>query len=275
VASKQVGLQEATELAARAFRTWQTVICPGTTASPSIVATDAFGPTDCAEANYDPGGANVNAIVFHDDAWPYDDLSDAVALTTTHFDEATGDIADSDIEIDATVPLSTTDTVPKKSYDLLSILTHEAGHFFGLAHSYQPGATMQPSYHAGEADQRTLGDDDIAGICAIYPPDRVARPCDPTPRGGFQSECRPVEATGGCALASRGRSRGVLPSAAVVLALLSLWRRRLQSTFTIRTALDSIRVSSVTVSTTVSSPGGSVAVARGPRATTPEPVDHA
>jgi hypothetical protein len=201
------------------------VTCPGTNAPPSIAATDAFGPTDCAEPRYDPGGANANVIIFHDDAWPYPELPDAVALTATHFDESNGTILDSDIEIDATLPLSTSDVVPKGSYDLQSILTHEAGHFLGLAHSYQPGAAMQPSYRPGRADERTLGDDDIAGICAIYPPDRNALPCDPTPRGGFQSECPAAEASGGCSVsasAPRGRSR----SAFLVITLAFAFRRR-------------------------------------------------
>jgi hypothetical protein len=201
------------------------VTCPGTDAPPSIAATDAFGPTDCAEPRYDPGGANANAIIFHDDAWPYPELPDAVALTTTHFDESNGFILDSDIEIDATLPLSTSDVVPDGSYDLQSILTHEAGHFLGLAHSYQPGAAMQPSYRPGSADERTLGDDDIAGICAIYPPDRNALPCDPTPRGGFQSVCPAVEASGGCTV-SPSKTRG--PSRSAFLALLSAFARRRQ-----------------------------------------------
>jgi hypothetical protein len=208
------------------------VTCPGTNAPPSISATDAFGPTDCAESRYDPGGANANAIIFHDDAWPYPELPDAVALTTTHFDESDGVILDSDIEIDATLPISTSDVVPDGRYDLQSILTHEAGHFLGLAHSYQPGAAMQPSYRPGKADERILGDDDIAGICAIYPPDRDALPCDPTPRGGFQSECPAAEASGGCTVASVSRlTDGALIrlSSAVVTALClrrGLFRRR-------------------------------------------------
>ena len=224
-ASRQVGLSEASEIAAEAFRTWQSVTCPGTNAPPSITATDAFGPTDCGESRYDPGGPNANAIIFHDDEWPYPELSDAVALTKTHFDEATGHIVDSDIEIDATLPLSTSDAVPPKSYDLLSVLTHEAGHFFGLAHSYQSGSAMQPSYRPGSDDQRMLGDDDIAGICAIYPPDRVALPCDPAPRGGFQSECSTVEATGGCSVSTRASGSRSLSPLVPLLAFASRRRR--------------------------------------------------
>jgi hypothetical protein len=225
-ASRQVGLSEATEIAARAFRAWQTVTCPGTNAPPSIDVSDAFGPTDCGQSQYDPGGANANAIIFHDDQWPYPELSDAVALTKTHFDEASGYILDSDIEIDATLPLSTSDVVPEGKYDLLSILTHEAGHFLGLAHSYQPGAAMQPSYRPGRSDQRTLGDDDIAGVCAIYPPDRVALPCDAAPQGGFQSECSAAEASGGCSVAPRSSNGRSLPPLALLALAFASWRRR-------------------------------------------------
>jgi hypothetical protein len=235
-ASRQVTLPEASEIAARAFEAWQSVTCPGTNAPPSIDATDAFGPTDCAESRYDPGGANANTIIFHDDAWPYPELSDAVALTTTHFDEATGYILDSDIEIDSTLPLSTSDEVPQGSYDLQSILTHEAGHFLGLAHSYQPGAVMQPSYRPGNADERTLGEDDIAGICAIYPPDRAALPCDPTPRGGFQSECPAVQASGGCSVSAPPPNAKSLSSVFPLVLALASRRRRGEGSRRIRVA---------------------------------------
>jgi len=53
--------------------------------------------------------------------------------------------------------------------DLQNTLTHEAGHFIGLAHSTVPGATMNPTTHPGETAKRTLSADDVAGVCAVYP----------------------------------------------------------------------------------------------------------
>lgn len=228
-ASRQVDIVEATQIATAAFDAWQSVACPGSNEPPSVVASEAFGHTDCSDAVFEPGGPNSNSIVFRDDAWPHDALSDAVAFTTTNFDETTGDILDADIEINGTLPLSTSDVVPKKSYDLLSILTHEAGHFFGLAHSYERGATMQPSMRPGTSDNRVLGDDDIAGICAIYPPGRSAQPCDFAPRGGFAAACPAAKASGGCSVSVGTRTWSSFPfggCAAVIVVLMARWRPR-------------------------------------------------
>jgi Matrixin len=227
-ASKEVPLAEATRVAAAAFNAWQSVTCPGASEPPSIVATEALGPTDCAESSFDPDGANANVILFRDESWPYRDLADAVAFTATHFDE-NGDVLDSDIEINSTLPISTADVVPKKSYDLLSILTHEAGHFLGLAHSYEPGAIMQPSIRPGTTDDRVLGADDIAAICGVYPPGRDAMPCDFTPRGGFAAACPSVEAKGGCTTAAPGLSSGSAAATHVAVILSLVCRVRLRA----------------------------------------------
>jgi uncharacterized protein (TIGR03382 family) len=61
--------------------------------------------------------------------------------------------------------------------DLQSTMAHEAGHFIGLAHvceqgTCQPGQqdiTMYPATSPGDVDKRTLHEDDVAGVCAIYP----------------------------------------------------------------------------------------------------------
>src|SRR5689334_15717437 len=90
-ASREVPLAEATRVAAAAFNAWQSVTCPGASEPPSIVVTEAFGPTDCAESSFDPDGANANVILFEDESWPHEDLGDAVAFTATHFDDS-GDI---------------------------------------------------------------------------------------------------------------------------------------------------------------------------------------
>ena len=39
--------------------------------------------------------------------------------------------------------------------DLLSVLTHEAGHFLGVAHSSESAATMFPSYDNGSIELPT------------------------------------------------------------------------------------------------------------------------
>lgn len=55
-----------------------------------------------------------------------------------------------------------------KPVDTLSIVTHEQGHFLGLGHSNVLGVTMGAAYLGGN-DLATLEQDDIDGVCALYP----------------------------------------------------------------------------------------------------------
>jgi hypothetical protein len=225
-ASRVVSLTQAKIVVAQAFQTWQAVTCPGTGAPPSILATDAFGLVDCALHEYNRGAGNANIVVFRDDSWVHQDAQDAVALTSMSFNERTGAILDADVEINATVNITTASSVPIDGYDLSSILTHEAGHFLGLAHSTLPDATMYPIYRQGTDDFRTLSDDDIAGICAIYPPDRDAMPCDFTPPGGFARQCALGITKGGCAVGGSPANIGVWYALVAVCFRLLTRRRR-------------------------------------------------
>lgn len=223
-ASRNVSLAEAQILAAEAFGTWQSVVCPASGRHPSITVS-SLGLSECARREYDRSGGNSNIVLFRGDAWPHPGAEDAVGLTTISSNERTGDILDADIEINGTAPLSSTDAVPPDRYDLLSVLTHEAGHFLGLAHSMAPGATMQPVFSPGN-DYRVLTEDDIAGICAIYPPDRAAEPCDFTPHGGFSSECALGMLKGGCSAATPGVAPGAGAAGSALSFLLFLATRR-------------------------------------------------
>ncbi len=53
--------------------------------------------------------------------------------------------------------------------DLQNTVTHEAGHVLGLAHTSTPDTVMFITTAAGETKKRVLSQDDIAGVCAIYP----------------------------------------------------------------------------------------------------------
>ena len=53
--------------------------------------------------------------------------------------------------------------------DLQNTVTHEAGHFIGLAHSAVAGATMNATTAPRETTKRDLAPDDVQGVCAIYP----------------------------------------------------------------------------------------------------------
>ena len=175
--------------------------CPTEGSGKSRVSIDVrdLGPSDCTNIKYVSGAPNQNVIVFKDDAWPHP--VSVLGLTTVVYSPSTGEIYGADMEINTQHmdPLALADPVAGDAYDFLSVVTHEAGHFLGMAHSDHREATMYASYNPGETFQRVLSPDDIQGICTIYHPDgdravfngkvTAAPQCDPTPRGGYTTEC--------------------------------------------------------------------------------------
>jgi MYXO-CTERM domain-containing protein len=179
----------------------------------------------------DPAGDCSNKFdCFDDDACragvPDCSSWNLVALTSVLYEPDTGRIIDADIEIvgwdgvddGRALPTSPPqhgwyftcgeDTTICQSYgegacrfmDLQNTVTHEAGHFIGLAHAPDPAATMFATTRAFELDKRSLSADDIAGVCAIYPP----------------------EDSGGCGCGTGGAGGAV----ALLVAALALRRRR-------------------------------------------------
>jgi hypothetical protein len=192
---------EANKAIDEAFAAWNVVTCGGG-ASPLGISTQNQGVIDCAKVRYDKVGTNQNIVVFRDTTWPYSDVGNTLALTTITFNEATGEIYDADMEINTTGKnISVSDTVPAHAFDLKSIVTHEAGHFLGLAHAQASTSTMYATYPPGKATIRELTDDDKSGVCAIYPDVSTrtiasslgstisANACDATPRHGFSDTC--------------------------------------------------------------------------------------
>jgi hypothetical protein len=222
-ASRQMDLETATRITERSFAAWQDIGCPGGGA-PSIHLANSFGVVACSRQEYNRLDGNANIVVFHDDEWTHTDKEDALAVTTVTFDTRTGNIYDADIEVDARQTLSADIAVDPQGFDLQSILTHEAGHFLGLAHSPDPGATMWESY---KPDGRNLGQDDVDGICTIYPPTDLPNVCDFTPHQGFSPECGIYPSTvASCSLASSGSTGARRAPWLSVLALVALSRRR-------------------------------------------------
>lgn len=205
-------------LVRQGFDRWEEAACAeGGTPALAVVE---LGPIACREQGFDQQGPNANMIAFRDDDWPYPPR--ALALTTVTYVLDTGVIRDADMEINTTDVTFTFDDVDPQ-YDFLSIVTHEAGHFLGLAHSSVEGATMILNYEKGTTDLRSLDPDDVAGICAVYGPGDPGA-CSPTPEGGLEDACVDAVAgddasEGGCCTVAPGRaSQGAAPALALACA---------------------------------------------------------
>jgi len=126
---------------------------------------------------------NQNIVIFRNDT-PGDDLDrwlhtlGALAITTVTFESSGGRLLDADIEINDVEFEFTTCDLEEAScvveFDLENTLTHELGHVLGLDHppdgdAGAVDATMYASANRGQIVKRDLGDDDVAGICTVYP----------------------------------------------------------------------------------------------------------
>ncbi len=150
--------------------------------------TDSFktweDPADCSELSFNfegytskdiaanRGGVsnNTNVLVWRSSGW--EEESSILALTYASF-TSDGRIVDGDIEVNAE-DFNFDDLASPQpnggTADVRNTMVHEAGHFIGLAHSEELEATMYRSATVGETKKRNLHPDDIAGLCAAYPP---------------------------------------------------------------------------------------------------------
>ena len=217
----------------------------------SLALTVAPGFTDRQAVAYD----GHNQVIMRTGAWcPVPGVStdchdpDQVALTTVFsrnhpgaLDD--GQILEADIEVNdvdyqwAIIPDGSINVHDYgNSYDLASALTHETGHFIGLAHTCQSSgdpvrydnhgqvspdcsmlsganaseilaATMYPKMNPVDVSLRSLTDDDVAAACSIYP--------------------AMATVTGGCdASSSQAPVGGAAVAGATVLLAFAITRRR-------------------------------------------------
>jgi hypothetical protein len=198
-----------------------------------------------------------STVIFHSSVWcrveangscpagaEYD--RSALAVTTDTANTATGQIYDSDVEVNA-VNYSWADVVADPQLvddmDLQNALTHELGHLIGLDHTCwdaltsksplrpddntgQPvpdcatatadvqATTMFPSATPGDIQKRDLAPDDEDALCTIYPLN------DPPPPPG-------TDATGGCVRCAAAGTfdPGALGAWAALAAAIALLRR--------------------------------------------------
>jgi hypothetical protein len=243
-ATRWASLDVATRAVDAAFAVWTGSPCAGTGQGPSIGFVNV-GPVACNAQEYNDGettiGGNANIVVFNDYSWNVGDTSmdpeSTLALTFVTYDKRSGAILDADILVNGQNALSTATPVPAAAYDLQSLLTHEVGHFIGLAHSPVPCGTtrgcptMRAVYRKGDDSFRTLEADDVAGVCGTYPP---GRPSDPScvPNFGLSGECGLTvtrDRRGGCTVAAgRPPSNGLVAAIALSVAVSRFSRKRLR-----------------------------------------------
>lgn len=197
---------------ARSIATWN--VAAGGCSDFRIV--DDGSPTGLT-TNLDGGEHDgQNRIVWREAAWPEEVSPQTLALTTTVYRRSSGQILDADIDLNGVHHTWTaTDDPLATQADAENTLTHELGHLLGLAHTADPATTMYPESDPGDLSKRTLAEDDVAGLCFIYP-EGLLTPGAPDIPG------RPLTS---CAAAPAGVIGGIglLPLA---LAWLSLRRRR-------------------------------------------------
>lgn len=234
--SRDMAREDVLDALNASFEAWEVIECDGGR-SIGFQVTALAQASLCDQAEHFTSGPNVNTVAFVDD-WAERGYADnAFAITTVWHNPNTGEIYDADMEINelngpygdcsASVDGCAVDTM----VDLQNVVTHEVGHFFGIAHSNVAMATMVATSRPGEIQKRTLAPDDIEALCTIYPEGSLPDACDPTPRGGLKLTCGPEEDDDcGCRAAGKpnGRASGVLGIGALVglLAALRMRRRR-------------------------------------------------
>lgn len=135
--------------------------------------------------------ANQNILVFRrgsafgeEDAWLHP--RGAIAITTLAYTRTTGTILDADVEMNdayfSFTACAENALACNDLHDLQNTLTHELGHVLGLGHppSSQPGASeasMFSSTSIGDRKKRDLAEDDVNGLCTIYPIGQAVGEC--------------------------------------------------------------------------------------------------
>jgi hypothetical protein len=165
----KLDMDKVRESTRRAFDAWSNVTCNGKRTSLR------FEEGDDIPGTHPLTGTNKAKISFG-----IYDGAESLALTNQTYGKTNGFIDYSSIEVNTTTrDYRLSDN--EQGIDFQAVLTHEVGHYIGLAHSSEDGSIMAPSYCQssdrcnGSTDQaRALADDDIMAVCALYPPSGLA-----------------------------------------------------------------------------------------------------
>ena len=220
--------EEARAAVRAAFFRWTDVICDGGRTSLRFVeGEDLVADKPLTERGDETASVSPFGIYFRDTGWPHQESNGdgTLALTTLQFGQDSGRLVYADIEINTggTDPLVTGETAV--GIDLQLVVTHEVGHYIGLAHSAATNSVMNAELCANsdrcqrdKVAARRLADDDRAAVCALYPPGAT--------NGGADSSS---SSDAGCSSSASQRRDGS-GAVAIALALLvgarRLMRRR-------------------------------------------------
>src|SRR6185503_339144 len=110
-------------------------------------------------------------VVRNQDWFGATSCDDAIACTLTRTVSSTGEIIDSDIDLNAEDNSFSDD--PSRfpgTIDLQTVLAHEVGHVLGFGHSDEAGTLMYATLSPGvESERRALSPDAQAIVCETYP----------------------------------------------------------------------------------------------------------
>ena len=219
-ASRDLTRDEILGVFGRSIAAWEAVSCGGQPLGIDIQLMSE--ESTCDRPVYRDGGGNVNAVVFTFDWAEREYDPNAFAVTTVWHRRSTGEILDVDMDLNerrGPYGICPVEGCATRTVDLENVVTHELGHYLGIAHSEEVEATMYASAVAGETIKRDLHPDDIEGLCVIYPPGTPSAECDYAPRGGLVLHCEE-----GCSTSTPGRQDAPLWPLAL-LALIPLRAR--------------------------------------------------
>lgn len=152
---QQISSQQMLLILQSSFQKWESPACSALRFS--------YGGTTASGWNTNDG---QNVLVWNANI-PDPNFPNALALTIPTYNNTTGAYLDADIIFNGSYPWSTQPS--SQQYDIEGTSTHEIGHLLGLDHSQTSGSTMFPTASPGVCSCRTLKQDDIDGVCTIYP----------------------------------------------------------------------------------------------------------